>query len=95
MKARPAAGIEVRAVRKHFAGADITALEDIGIEDRSGGGREARIDPVAAAALREALDALGEFATPEWSAWLEASLGSHLIAQEEHERARQRAERSH
>jgi len=39
-------------------------------------------DPDAAvAAVRAALDTLGESTTPEWSAWLEASLGSHLIAQ--------------
>jgi class 3 adenylate cyclase/tetratricopeptide (TPR) repeat protein len=35
----------------------------------------------AVTAVREAIATLGEFTTPEWSAWLEASLGSHLIAQ--------------
>lgn len=35
----------------------------------------------AVTAVREALATLGEFTRPEWSAWLEASLGSHLIAQ--------------
>ena len=39
-------------------------------------------DPDAAVAdVRHAMATLGEIATPEWSAWLEASLGSHLIAQ--------------
>lgn len=39
-------------------------------------------DPDAAvAALHQAVEAVGEHSTPEWSAWLEASLGAHLIAQ--------------
>jgi tetratricopeptide (TPR) repeat protein len=39
-------------------------------------------DPdVAVATVREAVDLLGETTNPEWSAWLHASLGSHLIAQ--------------
>lgn len=32
-------------------------------------------------AIREAIDTIGTQTTPEWSAWLEASLGSHLIEQ--------------
>ena len=35
----------------------------------------------AVSALHEALEKIGEITTPEWSAWLEASLGSHLIEQ--------------
>ncbi|MEO6472149.1 MAG: AAA family ATPase, partial [Aeromicrobium sp.] len=35
----------------------------------------------AVAAIREAIDIVGAATTPEWSAWLEASLGSHLIEQ--------------
>lgn len=39
-------------------------------------------DPGAAvAAVRSAVDLLGEQTTPEWTAWLGASLGSHLIEQ--------------
>ena len=35
----------------------------------------------AVAAIREALETIEGVTTPEWSAWLEASLGSHLIEQ--------------
>lgn len=35
----------------------------------------------AVSALHEALETIHEVTTPEWSAWLEASLGSHLIEQ--------------
>ncbi|MFL6108670.1 MAG: ATP-binding protein, partial [Marmoricola sp.] len=39
-------------------------------------------DPRAAvAAVEEALEAIAERPAPEWSAWLQASLGSHLIDQ--------------
>ena len=36
---------------------------------------------VAATGVREAIETLGDMTTPEWSAWLEASLGSHLLAE--------------
>jgi class 3 adenylate cyclase/tetratricopeptide (TPR) repeat protein len=35
----------------------------------------------AVSAMHEALEWIGEVITPEWSAWLEASMGSHLIEQ--------------
>ncbi len=44
--------------------------------DRAGGDLDA-----AVAALREAAETIAEVTTPEWSAWIEASLGSHLIKQ--------------
>ena len=37
----------------------------------------------AVAAIHEAQETIGELDTPEWSAWLGASLGSHLIEQGE------------
>jgi len=39
--------------------------------------------PAAIAALRQAEDALGSGSSPEFAAWLQASLGSHLIEQGE------------
>lgn len=35
----------------------------------------------AISTLREAWEAIGEYSAPEWSAWLGASLGSHLVEQ--------------
>ncbi|MFL6023810.1 MAG: ATP-binding protein, partial [Marmoricola sp.] len=44
--------------------------------DRAAGDPQAAVDVV-----QEAVDLLGEHTKPEWMAWLDASLGSHLIAQ--------------
>jgi len=49
-------------------------LEALSWIDRATGDLDAAI-----AAVHEAMGTLGQLTTPEWSAWLEASLGSHLI----------------
>jgi len=43
--------------------------------------RAAGYPRAAESAVQEALDAIAEQSTPEWSAWLQGSLGSHLIEQ--------------
>lgn len=67
-----AAEVNQRFASDHIARALI--LEASSWVDRAAG------DPLAAVAtLRTAMDAIAQQPAPEWSAWLEASLGSHLI----------------